>query len=60
MTIDILEHNLQSLAMLRRFSKLGFYHVSLKLIFSQANQKFVLMLNFGCIAIVFTLIQMLR
>ena len=38
MTIYILEYSLQSLALLGKFSKLGFYHVSLKLILSQANK----------------------
>ena len=38
--ITVQEYNLQSLAMLRKFSKLGFFHVSLKLILPQAKQRF--------------------
>ena len=45
--------------MLRKFSKFGLYHVSLKVILSQANKKIAFMLNFQCIDIVFTLIQIL-
>ena len=51
MTIEILEYRLQSLAILRKFSKLGFYNASIVSTYIvSSKQKFALMLSFRCIA----------